>query len=147
MSSPKVERFLTREEEEEIVNAILEAENNTSGEIRVHLEGSSEGDPMSRAKELFYLLKMDNTKNNNGVLIYVAILDRKFAIYGDKGINKVVPDDFWNETRDILQSHFKENAFKQGLVKGILKAGKALKAHFPWNPSDINELGNEISKG
>jgi uncharacterized membrane protein len=147
MPSPKVERFLTQEGEQEIVNAILEAERNTSGEIRVHLEGSCGGDPMNRAQELFYLLKMDNTKNNNGVLIYVAILDRQFAIYGDKGINKVVPDDFWDETRDILQSHFKQEAFTEGLVKGIRKAGNALKAHFPWNPKDINELGNEISKG
>ena len=146
MPGTKVARFLTKEEEQEIVDAILEAERNTSGEIRVHLEGNSGGDPMARAQELFYLLKMDNTKKNNGVLIYVAVLDRQFAIYGDKGINHAVPIGFWDETRDILQAHFKEKAFKEGLVKGILKAGIALKEHFPWSPSDINELGNEISK-
>lgn len=147
MPSQKVERFLTQEEEQEIVNAILQAEKNTSGEIRVHLEGGSGNDPVARARELFYLLKMDNTKDNNAVLIYVAICDRQFAIYGDKGIDKVVPDDFWNETRDILQSHFKKKDFKKGLIKGILKAGTELKTHFPWGPSDTNELGNEISKG
>jgi uncharacterized membrane protein len=147
MPDTRVARFLTKAEEQEIVEAILEAERNTSGEIRVHIEGACGGNPMARAQELFYLLKMDNTKNNNGVLIYVAIHDRKFAIYGDIGINKAVPEGFWDETRDILQSHFKESAFSKGLVKGILKAGKALKSYFPWNPTDINELGNEISKG
>lgn len=147
MSTSQVERFLTEEEEQEIVDAILEAEKNTSGEIRVHLEGSSGGDPLARARALFYTLKMDNTRDKNGVLFYVAVKDQQFAIYGDEGINRVIPNDFWNATRDILQTHFKGKAFKKGLVEGILQAGIALKAHFPWKPGDINELGNEVSKG
>jgi uncharacterized membrane protein len=146
MPDSQVERFLSPREEQEIIQAILEAENQTSGEIRVHIEGKAEGEPYKRAQELFYRLKMDNTMNKNGVLFYVAVIDRKFAIYGDSGINKVVSKDFWNGTRDILQQHFKNGEFKQGLVAGILQAGQQLKAHFPWKPGDINELGNEISK-
>jgi uncharacterized membrane protein len=81
------------------------------------------------------------------VLIYVAVDDHKFTIYGDEGIYKVVPPGFWDETRDIIESYFKQKAYKTGLVEGVLKAGAELKAHFPWNERDANELGNEISKG
>ncbi|MFY9241639.1 MAG: TPM domain-containing protein [Polaribacter sp.] len=143
----KVEAFLTQEEEQEIISAIRIAEKNTSGEIRVHIEATSHKDPYERSLEVFHLLKMNNTKDENAVLIYVAVKDKKFVIYGDKGINNVVPKDFWNTTKDVMQNHFKNGNFKQGIVDGILKAGKELQAHFPWKIDDENELTNEISKG
>ncbi len=143
----KVEAFLTKEEEQEIIAAIRVAEKNTSGEIRVHIEATTDKDHYKRALEVFHLLKMNNTKDENAVLIYVAVKDKKFVIYGDKGINKVVPTDFWNTTKDVMQNHFKNANFKQGIVDGILKAGEELKAHFPWQIDDENELSNEISKG
>lgn len=143
----KVEAFLTKEEEQEIISAIRVAEKNTSGEIRVHIEATSHKDSYERSLEVFHLLKMDNTKDANAVLIYVAVNDKKFVIYGDKGINEVVPKDFWNSTKDVMQSHFKKGDFKQGIVDGILKAGEELQAHFPWQTHDKNELSNEISKG
>lgn len=143
----KIEDFLTSEEEQEIVQAIKEAELNTSGEIRVHIEKTSNGNAESRALEVFYNLKMDNTKAQNGVLIYVAVEDKTFAICGDKGINDVVANNFWDSTKNLIQSHFKTGSFKQGLVEGILMAGEALKSHFPYSSDDIDELPNEISKG
>jgi len=143
----KVEEFLTKEEEEEIVSAIRIAEKNTSGEIRVHIESTSDKDHYERALEVFHLLKMNNTKDANGVLLYVAVNDKKFVIYGDKGINKIVNDDFWNATKESIQIHFKSGNFKQGIVDGILKAGEELKTHFPWQENDEDELSNEISKG
>lgn len=143
----KIEDFLTTEEEQDIVESIRLAELNTSGEIRVHLEKTSNGDATNRTLELFHTLKMDNTKRQNGVLIYVAVEDKTFVIYGDEGINKVVENDFWDSTKDLMQSHFKKGAFKQGLVEGILKAGEQLKQHFPYMDDDTNELTNEISKG
>jgi len=143
----KVEAFLNKKEEEEIISAIQIAEKNTSGEIRVHIEASSEKDHYERALEVFYLLKMETTKNANGVLLYVAVDDKKFVICGDEGINKVVPADFWNSTKDSIQNHFKKGDFKQGIVDGILTAGKELKIHFPYQSDDVNELSNEVSKG
>ncbi|PWI31142.1 hypothetical protein DI383_00260 [Flavobacteriaceae bacterium LYZ1037] len=143
----KIEDFLTAQEEQEIVNAIRVAEQNTSGEIRVHLEKSSKTDVFNRAMEVFHYLKMDNTKEQNGVLIYVAVEDKTFVIFGDKGINDIVGKDFWNDTKDVIQAQFKSGKFKQGLVDGILKAGQALEIHFPWQHNDINELPNDISKG
>ncbi|EAR00595.1 TPM domain-containing protein [Maribacter sp. HTCC2170] len=142
----RVEDFLTAKEEQEIVQAILEAEKNTSGEIRVHIEAHTRNDHLNRAKEVFHQLKMDNTKEENGVLIYIAVNDRKFCIYGDRGIDKVLPENFWNTTKDTIESHFKKGNYKQGLIDGILKAGKELGEHFPWNHGDANELSNEISK-
>ncbi len=143
----KVEEFLTKEEEQEIISAIRIAEKNTSGEIRVHIESKANLEHYERALEVFHFLKMDTTKDANGVLIYVAVNDKKFVIYGDKGINDVVSKDFWNSTRDVMLSHFKQNNFKDGIVKGILKAGTELQAHFPWHIDDKDELSNELSKG
>ena len=143
----KVEDFLTKEEEQEIVEAIRMAEKNTSGEIRIHLEKTTLLDPYDRALEVFNDLKMDETELQNGVLIYVAVKDRNFVICGDKGINDVVKDDFWNSTRDVIVSHFKNGNFKQGLIEGITKAGEQLQKYFPYLKGDTNELSNEISKG
>ncbi|WP_299397037.1 TPM domain-containing protein [uncultured Gelidibacter sp.] len=143
----KTEDFLTADEEQQVIAAIRTAEKNTSGEIRVHLEKSSKIDVYERALEVFHMLKMDNTKLQNGVLIYVAVEDKTFVIFGDEGINNVVPDDFWESTKNIMQGHFKRGHFKQGLVDGILKAGKQLEEHFPWETDDVNELPDEISRG
>lgn len=144
----KTEDFLTEVEEQEIIEAIIRAENKTSGEIRVHIEDHTDLPPIQRAKEIFYILKMDNTRNRNGVLFYVGVQDHSFVILGDKGINDLVEADFWDKTKDLVISHFKNGQYKQGLVEGILKAGTKLKALFPYQPdSDSNELPNEISKG
>ncbi|MGB5418733.1 TPM domain-containing protein [Algibacter sp.] len=145
--SNKVEEFLTADEEQDIVEAIRVAELNTSGEIRVHIEKTSKGDATNRALDLFHTLKMDNTKLQNAVLIYLAIDDKTFVIYGDKGINEAVGNNFWDSTKNVMQSHFKHGNFKQGLVEGILKSGEQLKKYFPYSESDSNELTNDISKG
>ena len=142
-----VEDFLTAEEEQEIIEAIVASEKNTSGEIRVHIEATSKIDHFSRAQQLFHFLKMDNTKEGNGVLIYVAVDDKKFVIYGDTGIDRAVPKGFWDTTKDAMASHFTKGDFKQGIVEGVLMAGKELEAHFPWNHNDTNELSDAISKG
>lgn len=143
----RVEKLLSNDDEQEIVQAILEAEKNTSGEIRVHIEAHTRLEHFDRAKEVFHLLKMDNTKNENGVLIYVAVNDRKFVIYGDKGIDKVVSRNFWDTTRDTIQTQFKNENFKQGIIDGVINTGKQLENHFPWNHGDKNELSDEVSKG
>lgn len=142
-----VEHFLTAEEEDAIVEAIRKAEQHTSGEIRVHIEQNCTTDVLEHAMEVFHYLKMDNTKLQNGVLIYVAVEKREFVIYGDKGINGVVAPNFWDTTRDIIASHFKKGQFTQGLISGIEKAGEQLAAHFPWIHNDTDELDNTISKG
>lgn len=144
----KVEKFLSPKDEEQIIEAIRTAEKSTSGEIRVHIERShGKQDIFERAMEVFHILKMDNTKQENGVLIYVAVDDRDFVIYGDRGINKVVPNDFWESTKDAIVAQFKAGNYKQGLIDGILKAGEQLKIHFPWSEETTNELPNDISRG
>lgn len=143
----KLEDFLTQEEEQEIIDAIRKAESKTSGEIRVHLEPHSKIDAFDRALEVFHHLKMDNTKEQNGVLIYVAVEDKTFVIYGDQGINNVVSDDFWDQTKNTMQQHFRKGDFKQGLIAGVLSAGKELSTYFPWQHNDKNELSDDISKG
>ena len=143
----KVEDFLTKEEEQEIVEAIRVAEKNTSGEIRVHIEKTTSLDAYDRAMEVFNLLKMDETELKNGVLIYLAVKDKTFVICGDKGINDVVANDFWDSTRDIMVNHFKSGNYKQGLIDGVINAGNQLQKHFPYLEGDTNELSNEISKG
>ncbi|VXC02890.1 conserved hypothetical protein [Flavobacterium sp. 9AF] len=143
----KTEDFLTASEEQEIVQAIVAAEKDTSGEIRVHIEENSEKPPLERAQEVFLSLGMQNTKDRNGVLFYVSVSNKHFAILGDEGINRIVGSDFWNSTKDIVIDHFKNNQNKEALVKGIIEAGKRLKEFFPYQSDDTNELPNEISKG
>lgn len=142
----KTEDFLTKQDEQEIVLSIVEAEKNTSGEIRVHIEEHSEKSPLDRAQEVFFELKMNETQDRNGVLFYICVSDKKFAIIGDKGINDVVESDFWDCTKDTVIANFKEGNFKKGLVEGILQAGQQLKHYFPYQSDDTNELSNEISR-
>lgn len=142
----KTEDFLTPEEEQEIIEAIRTAEENTSGEIRIHIERGSNMDPFDRAKKVFRLLKMDNTKLQNGVLIYINVEHKTFAICGDKGIHDAVSQNFWDSTKDVIQTHFKKKNFKQGLIDGVLKAGEQLQKYFPREKGDVNELSDEISK-
>lgn len=143
----KLEDFLSYEEEQEIVEAIRTAEGKTSGEIRVHIESSFTDNLEGHVLEVFHQLKMDNTKEQNGVLIYIAVKNKSFAIYGDKGINQVVQSDFWDCTKDTMQNHFIKGEFKQGIIEGVLNAGTQLAKFFPWDHDDIDELSNEISKG
>ena len=90
---------------------------------------------------------MQKTEQRNGVLIYLAVKDRKFAILGDAGINAVTPDDFWDSIKEKMVKHFSEGDFSSGLKEGILMAGVALKDHFPYEDGDVNELSDEISFG
>lgn len=142
----EVEQFLTQEQEQQVINAIREAELNTSGEIRVHFEKSLNQDAILRAQEVFYQLEMDKTMNKNGVLFYVAVDDHKFAIIGDEGIDQKVPDDFWLSIKDEVITEFAKGNHGKGLVLGILHAGEKLKEYFPYGDKDENELSDEISK-
>jgi uncharacterized membrane protein len=144
---PKTNEFLSKAYEQEVIEAIKDAELNTSGEIRIHIEGKANKDAYERALDVFNELKMYQTEQRNGVLIYVAAEDRKFVICGDEGINNVVAEDFWDCTRDTIAEDFKKGNFKDGIVSGILNAGIQLKQFFPWQTDDENELSNEISKG
>tara|TARA_R110002051_G_scaffold10175_3_gene38725 strand:+ start:177567 stop:178007 length:441 start_codon:yes stop_codon:yes gene_type:complete len=140
-----VEDFLTAEEEQAVIQAIRDAEATTSGEIRVHLEKHSDLPALDRAKELFHLLKMDNTKEENGVLIYVGVDDHQLAIIGDRGLNSQVPKDFWETTKDKIIAQFRKGRFQAGLVDGVQCAGEKLAQFFPWKHGNTNELSDEIS--
>lgn len=141
----KASTFFTREQQEAIVRAIGEAEHATSGEIRVHIETSCKADVLDEAAWLFRKLGMQKTADRNGVLIYLAIKERKFAIIGDTGINSVVPLGFWDEIRDHMKQRFSENRFTEALTEGIIMAGHQLKEHFPHTRDDVNEIADTIS--
>lgn len=139
--------FLSAEDEKAIVEAIQQAEKNTSGEIRVHIENTSEKPPLERAQEVFHFLEMHKTAARNGVLFYISVKDRSFAILGDEGIDKAVEPDFWDCTKDVVIGHFKAQNYVQGLVEGVLRAGERLKTYFPYADDDKNELPDTISRG
>jgi uncharacterized membrane protein len=140
-------KFFSKEEKELIKSAVKEAELSTSGELRVHLDNQCKEDVMDRAAWWFAKLDMQKTEQRNGVLFYLAVKDRKFAILGDAGINAVTPDNFWDRIKELMEEHFKEGDFSGGLREGILMAGQALKEHFPYQEGDINELPDDISFG
>jgi uncharacterized membrane protein len=139
--------FFTAEQKKIIEAAVQEAELNTSGEIRVHVENSFTGELLDRAATVFARLNMHKTEQRNGVLFYLAIKNRQFAVIGDAGINRLVPENFWDQIKSILENHFKDGAYAEGLSKGIILAGEQLKKHFPRHHEDVNELTNDISFG
>lgn len=141
----KAKHFFTDLQKKALVEAISSAELNTSGEIRLHLTEHCKNDPRDEAVAMFGQLKMHQTEQRNGVLIFLAVVDKKFAIIGDKGINELVPEDFWDSIRDQMLSHFKNQEFDLGLIKGIEQVGEKLKKYFPIRNNDVNELTNDIS--
>lgn len=140
-------QFFKPDEEDRIIQAIREAEKNTSGEIRVHLEKDCKLPVMEEAKKVFHRLKMDQTEQRNGVLVFVAPAQRQFAIIGDKGIDEKVPEHFWEDVRDLMQTYFRAGDFTTGICAGIEMAGQKLKHFFPYQKDDTNELSDEISYG
>jgi len=133
------------EEENRLVKAITEAEDGTSGEIRVHIDRYCKTDPLLKAKNLFTHLGMEKTEQANGVIFYISIEDKKFAIYGDKGINEKVEPDFWDTTANIMSGFFKQGHLVEGISSGLKEAGDRLKVYFPKLDNDKNELSDEIS--
>ncbi len=130
-----------------VEKAISEAELQTSGEIRVHIESSCNGEVLDRASIVFAALKMHKTVSRNGVLIYLSTDDRKFAIIGDAGINSVVNASFWQSTYDIALPLLKDGLWTKALCQTLHSCGQQLKLHFPYKDGDVNELDNTVSWG
>ncbi|MFI5172459.1 MAG: TPM domain-containing protein [Chitinophagales bacterium] len=143
----KTNNFFSEAEKLVIINVIKSAESFTSGEIKVHLEEKCGDDVLKRARELFHQLKMDDTLLKNGVLIYLAVKDKKFAIIGDVGINSLVPENFWDAIKSRMELEFSTGNFLNGIVYAIEQAGEQLRTYFPFRDDDINELSDEISFG
>lgn len=137
--------FLSEEQEQQIIQAIARAEKRTSGEIRVHIENHWEDDALERARAVFHDLGMDETEQQNGVLIYVASDDHKAAVFAGKGIHKQVEDHFWSDVLQILLNHFKKGEFEEGIEEAVNKVGIKLIELFPYQRGDVNELSNELS--
>lgn len=139
-------KFLSKEQEEHIVEAIQQAEEATSGEIRVHIEKKCKTEtPIERAQQVFSELKMHETDLRNGVILYIAWKDQKTAIWGDKGIHKKVGQSFWEEEVKLLISYFKDQDYETGISEVVLQIGQRLKEFFPYQEGDVNELSNTIS--
>lgn len=142
-----VRNFFSPAEKDAIKNAIATAEKLTSGEIRVHVEDTFSGDVLDQAAFIFKQLKMHMTEQRNGVLFYLAVRNRRFAIIGDAGINARVPEGFWDQIRERMADRFREERFADGLVEGIGMAGEKLIEFFPCLSDDRNELSDDISFG
>ena len=142
---PSAKNFFTIAQQEDIRQAIMNAELDTSGEIRVHIENTCKGDALDRALVVFNKLGMEKTLSRNGVLIYLAVKNRKFAIIGDTAIHMVVTENYWDSIKNKMLNHFRENQFTEGLIEAITETGNQLKKHFPYQTDDANELSDEIS--
>ncbi len=138
--------FLDKSLKNEIIRTIAAAEKITSGEIRVHIQSKCKEDVLSEAKKVFHRLKMHKTKERNGVLIFIALKSKRFAILGDFSIHEKVGNNFWNEVSDKMTEQFKKDQIKEGILVGIMSVGEKLKIHFSRKSDDKNELSNEISQ-
>lgn len=141
------DRFLTADQQMTVVNAVRLAEKGTSGEIRIHIDGRCNGDPVKRAEDVFGKLGMHRTELRNGVLIYLACNSKVFAIVGDKGINDIVPEGFWTDITEMMGHEFRNGRFAEGLEKAAVMVGEKLKEYFPYQTDDVNEQPDDISFG
>jgi len=137
--------FISDADEQKILQAIARAEKNTSGEIRVHLHKGAKGDVMQNAVRTFEKLGMHKTALRNGILFYIDIDRKEFAVIGDKGIHEKVGKDFWEKLAAILKEHFRNGDYAGGIIRAIDETGMQLKKYFPYHADDINELPDEIS--
>ena len=146
--TPMAKDFFTEVQRERIIEAIRQAETRTSGEIKVHVELRCPlPDVMERARDVFGQLDLHRTKRQNGVLFYLSLEDRKFAILGDQGLDAVVPNGFWQSTKEAVRSLFGRGELTEGLCRGVQMAGEQLENHFPRDPGDTNELSDDLSFG
>lgn len=136
---------LSEEQEQQVIDAIRGAEERTSGEIRVHIEATCQGEPLERAARVFHELGMDQTELQNGILIYIASVDHKVAVYAGKGIHRQVPEGFWNDVLDLLLEYFSSDRFEEGIARAVTMAGDKLRELYPRRGDDINELPDDIS--
>ena len=139
-------KFFNEQEQKRITEEIRKAEERTSGEIRVHLDRHAGEDTLKKAQDIFLRIGMTKTQHRNGVLIYLATDQRKFAILGDEGMHRVVPEKFWEEIRNEMEKHFREGRFLEGICLGIHQIGEKLKTHFPPEKGPPNEMPNEITE-
>ena len=139
--------FLSDAEANQVVMAVGAAERGTTGEIRVRIDRKCGRPALTTARHLFMRLKMNETVGRNGVLIYLSLADRQFAVYGDDGIDRHVGANGWNAIRDRLAARFKKDEFAPGLADAISEIGKVLARHFPAGKSDRNELSDDLSLG
>jgi uncharacterized membrane protein len=138
--------LLSAADRRRVVAAIGDAERMTSGEIRVHVQPRCGGDPVREATHVFERLGMTRTAARNGVLIFVALRARRFAVIGDAGIHAAVGDDFWRTTADAMTPHFARGETAAGIEAGVRAIGAALQRSFPHQRNDENELSNAISE-
>jgi uncharacterized membrane protein len=140
-------KFFSPEEQRRILEEIRRAEDRTSGEIRVHLDCCADADVFEKAKRVFVKLGMAKTKQRNGVLIYLATDHKKFAILGDEGLHRVVPENYWETVKETMQEKFRQGKFGEGVCLGVREIGEKLKVYFPFEKGDVNELPDQISEG
>ncbi len=138
--------MFNKEQKQKIVEAIQAAEQNTSGEIRVHFVKKTVGDIYEEGKKIFEQLGMTQTRDRNGILFLLSMKAHYFAILGDVGIHQKVHDEFWQMLRDECIKYFRQGDFCDGLCAAIEKCGMELKKYFPYQANDVNELMNEISE-
>ena len=144
----KKREFFTAEEQRRMVDAIQNAEKNTSGEVRVFVEGKcSYVNAVDRAQEIFFKLQMDKTKDRNAVLLYMAIDDHQLALFADEGIYQRLGADYWNKEVQTILSSFTKHDILGGICRGVTDIGDALKEQFPYETADRNEIPDEIIFG
>lgn len=145
----KKKEFFTQEEKAKLVSAIQQAEQRTSGEIRVFVESRCRFmDAVDRAKEIFLQLQMNKTQERNATLIYIAFDDHQLAVLGDEGIHHKVGQEYWEQEVGKMISEFKSEHIVEGICQVVYDIGEALQRHFPYNSTtDKNELPDDIVFG
>ena len=139
---------------EAIGAAVAVAERETSAEIRVHLDRQlarhtdvPSGDALARARQVFVRLRMHETDEHNGVLIYLAVEDRKLAIVGDDAVHACVGEQYWASVRDAMVERLRRGEAREAILHAVGDVGAILRKFFPPRPGRHNQLSDEVSLG
>ena len=140
-----LDRLITPEEQNRLLDKIARIEKRSSGEVRIHVTDRRSNDPLQEARRTFTSLGMSATRRRNGVLVFLSLPSRKFAIVGDEGIDRVTPAEYWDGLRDTLAARFAAGEYCEGLLEILDRVEAVLAEHFPYQKGDVDELPDDIS--
>jgi len=142
----KPRQFIDKLDDHRVVAAIGDAESKSSGEIRVFVSHEMPPDPLLAAETQFLKLRMDKTRERNGVLLYFAPRSQQFAVFGDRGIHEKCGTDFWQDIAAGISAHLKAGKFTDAVIEAVKRIGDVVAKHFPRSPDDRNELPNQVAR-
>jgi uncharacterized membrane protein len=140
-----LDQLLSPQDQQRLLEKIGQIENRSSGEVRLHVTDRRVKDTLEAARKTFTALGITRTRRRNGVLVFLSLPSRTFAIVGDEGIDRVTGPQYWESLRDTMAKRFSAGSYADGLLDILDRVEAVLVEHFPYEEGDVDELPDDIS--